>query len=114
MSLNSILFSYNRIKEIKENVPNSLQSIESLEKRKTIPYLFSSFNYNNNNLIPSVQLKKRKCKSLTSSLNTKKLCNIFFSENRFKNNNSLIRKKNNNFDIPKLNLNEKKDNKDNN
>ena len=113
MSLNSIVFSCNRIKEIEENEPNSPPSITSLEKRKTMPDLYSSLNYNNSKLNISVQIKKRKSKSLSSSLNTKNLNDIFFNENSLKNNNSFFNKKNN-IDIPKLNLNEKKENKDNN
>ena len=110
MSLNSILFSCSRIKEIEENKPNSPPSITSLEKRKTMPDLSSSLN--NNISISSDQIKKRKSKSLSSSLNTKWLNDIFFNENSIKNNNSLISKKNN-IDVPKLNLNERKENKDN-
>ena len=111
MSLNSILFSNNRIKEIEQNEPNSPPSITSLEKRKTLPDLNSSLNYNNQ--ILSIQIKKRKSKSLSSSFNTKNLNDIFFSENSFKNSNSFISKKNN-IDIPRLNLDETKVNKDNN
>ena len=110
MSLNSIVLSCNKIKEIEENKPNSPPSIASLEKRKTMPDLCSSKNYNI--CISSVPLKKRKSKSLSSSLNTKNLTDIFFSESSFKNNNS-FNNKNNKIDIPKLNLNEKKENKDN-
>jgi len=113
MSFNSIAFSCNRIKEIEENKPNSPPSITSLEKRKTMPDLCSSLNYNENFHIESIQLKKRKSKSLSSSLNTKNLNDIFFNENSLKNNKSLIGK-NNNIDIPKLNLNERIVNKDNN
>ena len=113
MSLNSIILSCNKIKEIEENEPNSPPSITSLEKRKTMPDLCSSLNYKKNNRIPPVQIKKRKNKSLSSSLNTKNLNDIFFNEDNLKNNNSFFNKKNN-IDIPKLNLNEKKENKDNN
>ena len=113
MSLNSIIYSCNRIKEIEENEPNSPPSITSLEKRKTMPDLCSSLNYNNINSIPPVKIKKGKSKSLSSSLNTKNLNDIFFNENSFKNNNSFFSKKNN-IDVPKLNLNEKIENKDNN
>ena len=113
MSLNSIILSCNKIKEIEENEPNSPPSITSLEKRKTMPDLCSSLNYKKNNRIPPVQIKKRKNKSLSSSLNTKNLNDIFFNEDSLKNNNSFFNKKNN-IDIPKLNLNQKKENKDNN
>ena len=113
MSLNSIIFPCNRIKEIEENEPNSPPSKTSLEKRKTMPDLCSSLNYNNINSIPPVKIKKRKSKSLSSSLNTKNLNDIFFNENSLKNNNSFFSKKNN-IIVPKLNLNEKIENKDNN
>ena len=111
MSLNSIVFSCNRIKEIEENKPNSPPSISSLEKRKTMPDLCSSLN--KNIIISSIQLKNRKSKSLSTSLNIKNLNDIFFNENSLKNNKSFTNKKKI-IDIPKLNLNEKKENKDNN
>ena len=60
MSVNSIIFSCNRIKEIEENEPNSPPSITSLEKKKTMPDLYSSLNNNNSKLILSVQIKKKK------------------------------------------------------
>ena len=111
MSFNSIVFTTNRIKEIEQNEPNSPPSITSLEQRKTIPDL--SFSINSKIHIPPIQLIKRKSKSLSSSFNTKNLNDIFFSENSFKNSNSFINKKNN-IDIPRLNLDETKVNKDNN
>ena len=109
MALNSILSYNNKIKEIEENEPNSPPSISTLERKKTIPDLYSS--HFQKNIIP---ISKRKSKSYSYLLNSQNLQILFFSENTLKNNlNNKKKSINNDIEFTNINIDRER-NLDNN
>ena len=81
MALNSIVSSYNKIKEIEENDEISPPSISFLEKRKTFSYL-TSLKLKND--IFQIPLLINKSKSLYPLTNTKNIYDTFLKKNTFK------------------------------
>ena len=110
MALNSIILSYNnKIKEIEENEPISPPSISTLERKRTIPDLYSS--HFQKNIIP---ISKRKSKSYSYLLNSQNLQILFFSENTLKNNlNNKKKSINNDIEFTNINIDRER-NLDNN
>ena len=98
MALNSIISSYNKIKEIEENDEVSPPSISFLEKRKTFS---NSIKYKND--IFQIPLLINKSKSSHSLSNIKSIYDNIFSQNIFK--MSSINNTNNDFEMKNININ---------